>query len=83
MLAPPRIFRDLTRVPLHPSVECGMVNRDTSLGHDLIVISHHLSSIRLCDSYIRINGGRIVASGSTADFHDSTLENVLNTAVAS
>lgn len=48
-----------------------------------IVISHHLSSIRLCDSYIRINGGRIVASGSTADFHDSTLENVLNTAVAS
>lgn len=47
-----------------------------------LVISHHLSSIRLCDSYIRINGGRIVASGSTADFEDSSLEDVLNTVMA-
>lgn len=47
-----------------------------------IVISHHLSSIRLCDSYIRINEGRIIAAGSTAAFDDSTLEEVLSNAMA-
>ena len=38
-LAPARIFRDLTRVPLHPPVECGVVNRDTPLGHDLLKVA--------------------------------------------
>ena len=35
-LVPARIFRDLTRVPLRPMVECGMVNHDTPLDHDLL-----------------------------------------------
>jgi len=42
-----------------------------------IVISHHLSSIRLCDRYIKIGSGRVVASGSTDDFADGTLEEML------
>lgn len=45
-----------------------------------IVISHHLSSIRLCDSYIRLKEGRIVAAGTTVAFDASTLEDMLNDA---
>ena len=39
LLSPERIFRDLHRVPLHRPVECGMVNRDTPLGHDLLEVA--------------------------------------------
>ncbi|WP_145111696.1 ABC transporter ATP-binding protein [Cereibacter sediminicola] len=42
-----------------------------------IVISHHLSSIRLCDSFIRIHEGRIVAAGPTSAFDARSLEEVL------
>ncbi|MBS1302738.1 ATP-binding cassette domain-containing protein [Loktanella sp. SALINAS62] len=42
-----------------------------------IVISHHLSSIRLCDRYVKIEAGRVVASGSITDFDDGTLEDML------
>lgn len=42
-----------------------------------LVISHHLSSIRLCDSYIRINEGRIIAAGSTKTFDGTSLEDAL------
>ncbi|MDP2081190.1 MAG: ATP-binding cassette domain-containing protein [Pseudotabrizicola sp.] len=47
-----------------------------------ILISHHLSSIRLCDSYIRMNESRINASGPRAAFDDATLDDMLNGAVA-
>lgn len=46
-----------------------------------IVISHHLSSIRLCDQYVKIEAGRVVASGSTAEFGDGTLEEMLKETV--
>jgi ABC-type multidrug transport system fused ATPase/permease subunit len=38
-----------------------------------VVISHHLSSIRLCDRYARVEAGRVVASGPTAEFDDGKL----------
>ncbi len=48
-----------------------------------IVISHHFSSIRLCDSYIRVDEGRIIAAGSIAAFDAGSLEDMLSGVLAS
>ncbi len=37
--APARSFRDLTRLPLHPPLECSLLNRDNPLGHDLLKVA--------------------------------------------
>lgn len=43
-----------------------------------ILISHHLSSIRLCDRYIRISEGRVIEAGSTAEFDETSLADILS-----
>lgn len=43
-----------------------------------IVISHHLSSIRLCDSYVRIDGGRIISAGPTSEFSNNNFAAMLS-----
>ncbi|MFD0981624.1 ABC transporter ATP-binding protein [Tropicimonas aquimaris] len=44
-----------------------------------LVISHHLSSIKRCDRFIRLDRGRIVESGTTQDFNEEQLARMLRT----
>lgn len=43
-----------------------------------MVITHHLSSIRLCDSYICFRDGRVVAQGPTEGLDERSLSDVLD-----
>jgi ABC-type multidrug transport system fused ATPase/permease subunit len=42
-----------------------------------LVITHHLTSIRLCDSFVCLRGGRVVATGETADLDEPALAAIL------
>ena len=42
-----------------------------------MVISHHLSSIRLCDRFIRLDRGRIVESGTPTEFSEEQMARML------